>query len=84
MGRILEYLEEERTGTQQTFRCLKCGHALGAADDWHRLAGVYDESINHHEPSNVNTRDDTFVLRHYCCRSCGVLFEVEMVARVAE
>jgi acetone carboxylase gamma subunit len=32
----------------------------------------------------VNTHADTFVLRHHCCPHCAVLFEVEMVPRVAD
>jgi acetone carboxylase gamma subunit len=83
MARIQEYLEEDTSGGQRAFRCAKCGHALGTAADYRTVAGTYDESINSYEPVALNTRDHTFVLRHYCCPSCGVLFEVEMVSRVA-
>lgn len=82
MVRILELVEEETSGGKRVFRCLKCDFALGVAEDFRSLAGTYDESINLYEPEVLNTENDTFVLRHYCCPSCGALFEVEMVARV--
>lgn len=84
MARMLEHLEAVADGSRRAFRCVKCDHPLGTADDYRSLAGSYDESINRSEPAAVNTRDDTFVLRHHCCPSCGVLFEVEMVPRVLD
>jgi acetone carboxylase gamma subunit len=84
MASILEYLDRETNGAESTFSCAKCGHSLGQADDYRTIAGSYDESINSREPVSVNTADDSFVLRHYCCPKCAVLFEVEMVPRAGD
>jgi acetone carboxylase gamma subunit len=81
MALILEYLDRETSGSQHTFSCAKCGHSLGEAEDYRTIAGSYDQSINSYEPESMNTKDDSFVLRHYCCTNCAVLFEVEMVPR---
>jgi acetone carboxylase gamma subunit len=84
MPRMLEYLEYEEAGSERSYRCVKCGESLGAGADYRALAGSFDDSINAYEPAAVNTHADTFVLRHHCCPHCAVLFEVEMVPRVAD
>jgi len=85
MVRVLEYLEVVTIEDQQVYRCYKCGHILGpASGDYKLMAVKFDEPIWHAEPKHFAPQSDRYVLRHYCCSRCGVLFEVDMLPKEEE
>ena len=74
-------LDNLRAGDDGILRCAQCETALGPADQGHqRLAGRFDVSLDAGQPDEVAPRTSRYVLRHYGCRSCGSVFDVEMVA----
>ncbi len=83
MTRILEYVEAVEVGGELTNRCRKCEHTLGPASaDFKEQAGSYDEPISTGQPLSFGEDGDTeWVLRHFICPSCGVLYDVDMMPR---
>ena len=78
--RILEYLDDVEVEGRRVNRCRKCGHVLGpAAEDYKTQAGVYETPISEGEPAHFAPAETTFVLRHFICPECAVLFEVDML-----
>lgn len=80
MPRVFEYLEDAFHEGERVYRCLKCEHILGpVTDDYKEHAGVFDAEISEGEPGELAPPESEFVLRHYICPSCAILFEVDMV-----
>lgn len=85
MPRVLEYLEDTTHEGGRVYRCLKCGHVVGpVSDDYKEHAGTFDAGISEGEPVELAPPASDFVLRHYVCPSCGILFEVDMVQKSEE
>lgn len=85
MPRVLEYLEDTIHEGERVYRCLKCERVLGpVTDDYKEHAGTFDGEVSEGEPSELAPPDSDFVLRHYICPSCGILFEVDMVRKSDE
>lgn len=82
MRRVLDRLGVDG----DTYRCLACEANLGPADgDWKDLAVHFDDEMSAAEPEELAGGSTEFVLRHHCCPTCGVLFEVEpVIVRAAE
>ena len=77
---VLENLEQVATAKGTVYSCRSCKTALGSAhQDYKTYASCYDEDINCGEPSVRRFEASAFVLRHFICPNCGVLFEVDMV-----
>ena len=80
MPRLLEYLEDVQADGRRVNRCRKCGHVLGlAADDYKTQAAVFETPISEGEPEHFAPPSPTFVLRHFICPGCAVLFEIDML-----
>ncbi len=61
------------------YACARCGERLpGDGEDFHDLSGSFDLSLDVGQDPSVAPGTDRYVLRHYACRSCGALFDVEM------
>jgi len=77
---VLETLEEITTADGAVYYCRHCKTTLGSTrEDYKSFAAHYDEDINYGEPTVRRIAASAFVLRHYVCPACGVLFEVDMV-----
>jgi hypothetical protein len=76
----IERVARGRNGDR--LQCEACGNDLGPADGNYRdFAHRYDLSSDAAQPSRFSNPSGDYVLRHYCCKSCGALFEVDL-ARV--
>lgn len=86
MPRVLEYLEDTFHEGRRVYRCLNCRQVIGpVTDDYKEHAGTFDGEISEAQPAEkFATLTSEFVLRHYICPSCGVLFEVDMVPKSEE
>jgi acetone carboxylase gamma subunit len=77
---VLENLEQKTTAAGPVYCCKHCKTTLGSTrEDYKTFAAHYDEDINYGEPSLRHIAKSAFVLRHFVCPACGVLFEVDMV-----
>jgi acetone carboxylase gamma subunit len=82
MTRILESLEVVDHDGLSVNRCTRCAHLLGpASEDFKQQAGTFDEPISAGQPRSRAVESDAWVLRHFVCPGCGVLFEVDMLPR---
>jgi acetone carboxylase gamma subunit len=84
MIRVLEYLEvTEGSPHEKVYRCLKCGHTLGSAqEDYKNFARKRTVPVWKNEPEYLGAfaqRSNTFVMREYYCPECAVMFEVDIV-----
>jgi acetone carboxylase gamma subunit len=82
MKKVLEYLEIVSLGATMHFRCAKCQTVLcRVTEDYKNYALKNDAPISKGEPDYLAFKSDQFLLREYYCPICGVMFEVDMVAR---
>jgi len=79
MTYVLENLQVDGAGT---LRCTPCTAPVGPAEVGYRdLAGTFDLPLSVGQSEMIAGKSSAYVLRHYACRSCGSLFDVEMLAR---
>ena len=82
MARIYDNLEVVKVEGREVYRCLKCGQVLGPiTEDYKDFALKNEAPLSKCQPEYLGTKTDRFVLREYFCPGCGVMFEVDMVAR---
>ncbi len=82
MPRVLEYLEDTVIDNKRVYRCLKCQTVLGSANnDYKTMVGHFDTQVSVGEPKQFATDSDRYILRHYCCPSCGVMLEIDMLEK---
>jgi len=82
MPRVLEYLEDTVVDNERVYRCLKCHTVLGSAhEDYKKMVGHFDTHVSVGEPKQFATESDRYILRHFCCPSCAVLFEIDMLEK---
>lgn len=82
MVRIYDNLELVKIDDQEVYRCLKCGYVLGPiAEDYKDFALKNEAPLAKCQPAYLASQTDRFVLREYYCPGCGVMFEVDMVAK---
>lgn len=82
MAKIYENLELVRKGGREVYRCLECGHVLGPiTEDYKDFALKNEAPISKCQPAVLAGETGRFVLREYYCPECGIMFEVDMVAR---
>ena len=80
--RILEYLEIAEVDGKNVFKCLKCGYVLGPSKgDYKDYALKRTVPASNNQPAYLASKSDHFVLKEYYCPNCGVMFEVDMVAK---
>ena len=67
---------------QKVYRCLKCGYVLcPITEDYKNYVLKNEAPISKAQPVYLAPKTDKFVLREYYCPQCGVMFEVNMVAK---
>jgi predicted RNA-binding Zn-ribbon protein involved in translation (DUF1610 family) len=80
MTRVLEYLELRSEADGDQYGCLKCGQVIGPADrDYKTMVAHMDAPMSVGQPAWLQPQESRYVLRHHCCPSCGVAFEVDMM-----
>ena len=64
------------------YRCFKCGYVLGPAEEDYKTFALKNSApLSKCQPSHLYSNIDQYVLREYYCPGCGVMFEVDMVAK---
>jgi acetone carboxylase gamma subunit len=80
--RVYDTLEITKIHGKEVFRCLKCGNVFGGIDeDYKNRALKNNFPLSKCQPKYLSNNTDKFVLREYSCPGCGVLIEVDMVAK---
>ena len=82
MVRIYDNLELVKIDGKKVYRCLKCGYVLGpTTEDYKDFALKNEAPLTKCQPEFLASKTGSFVLREYYCPGCGVMFEVDMVAK---
>ena len=84
--RALENLEAVAVGKDMVWRCVRCSDELGtASEDYRQFVLRRELPIKSGQPVHLAPRRrDQFRIREYFCPSCGVLMEVDSVAKGEE
>ena len=82
MARIYDNLELVKIDGKEVYRCLKCSHVLGPiTEDYKDFALKNEAPLTKGQPAFLAGMTGRFVLREYYCPGCGLMFEVDMVAK---
>lgn len=77
----MNYIGDNLREIDGTISCAKCETPVGPLEDgFESHAGTFDLSLDVGQSKEIAPETDRYVLRHYACRSCGALFEVDMTA----
>jgi acetone carboxylase gamma subunit len=79
--RIFESLETTEVEGKWLFGCADCGSVLCPVTENYKIYALkHDSPQSKGEPSYLKP-SDSFILREYCCPSCGALFEVDLLPK---
>ncbi len=80
----MSYVGDNLSDIDGVLTCTKCETPVGPVEEGVEAnAGTFDLSLDVGQSAEISPGTSRYVLRHYACRACGALFEVDMTA-VAE
>lgn len=79
----MSYVADNVESIDGVLLCAKCETPVGPVDEGYESksrAGTFDLSLDIGQSEEIAPGTARYVLRHYGCRACGALFEVDMTA----
>lgn len=77
----MSYVTDNLTNIDGVLACGKCETPIGTVEEGYKsTAGTFDLSLDVGQSPEIAPGTDRYVLRHYACRECGALFDVDMTA----